>query len=149
MNSEGFHICVFSMSGWAVFPYQHTSPLWGEVQLSILCTGSQTGGLTQIKTHWALAGRRAPISELAVLPVILSLHSQLPKPRGISPQDQLEMLRGHWGSSCGHRLLFPDHPSIPPTAECPAQPQAQPCQGYPAQFLQLEQPLALQPSKHS
>lgn len=44
MNSEGFHICVFSMSGWAVFPYQHTSPLWGEVQLSILCTGSQTGG---------------------------------------------------------------------------------------------------------
>lgn len=32
------------MSGWAVFPYQHISPPWREVQLSILCTGSPDWG---------------------------------------------------------------------------------------------------------
>lgn len=137
------------MSGWAVFPYQHISPLWREVQLSILCTGSPDWGSDPKQdTFGALFPARAHLRAgtasrypTPAVPVPKATGNLSPGPAG----DAQGLLGLQWWSQAP--LSWPlQHP---PRAECPAQPQAQPCQGHPAPFLQLEQPLALQPSKYS
>lgn len=89
-----------------MFPYQHISPLWREMQLSILCTGSPGWG-SGPRTHWELSSLPEHISELALPP---ALPSCTPRATGICPQDLQEMLRGHWGSSS---LLTPPSCTIP------------------------------------
>lgn len=92
------------MSGWAVFPYQHISPLWREMQLSILCTGSPGWG-SGPRTHWELSSLPEHISELALPPALPSCTPSSQSHRNLSP--------GPAGDAQGPLgLLFPAHSSI-------------------------------------